>query len=431
MNQTRTTPTRHRDDGGAWRGLVVLPTADGQVSLLRDGVVRWRDGRIVDLDAGGTTTAEAAQAPRPGNDRAMLIAPAFVDLHCHWSQGHVRGRFSGNLLDWLRDSIWPAEAELADMARARQLGEDFLAALLGAGTGAALLFGPPFLAASERFLAIAPRGFFDGPAIMERNGPESMLRPATEMLDSIAALAPDCRQRIAISPRFAPNLSEAGLERCAEIAGEFGLLCQSHLSESLQEVAWVRELFPEARDYTDVYDQAGLLGPRFVVAHGVHLRDRELQRLAETRTVLAHCPTSNEALSSGRMPLERVRRHGVRWVLATDVGAGPLLSQWDTIRACLEVHARERVEVAACEAFCRATVIPGSVLADQDRALAGLGTLQTGAPAHLVAYSMPAGCDERSDAEEILRSLAFSDRDDLEQLPDAIVHWGRPFDIDA
>ena len=117
MNQTRTTPTRHRDDGGAWRGLVVLPTADGQVSLLRDGVVRWRDGRIVDLDAGGTTTAEAAQAPRPGNDRAMLIAPAFVDLHCHWSQGHVRGRFSGNLLDWLRDSIWPAEAELADMAR--------------------------------------------------------------------------------------------------------------------------------------------------------------------------------------------------------------------------------------------------------------------------------------------------------------------------
>ena len=361
----------------------------------------------------------------------MVITPAFVDLHCHWSQGHVRGRFSGNLLDWLRNSIWPAEAELADMTRARQLGEDFLAALLGAGTGAALLFGPPFLAASERLLAIAPRGFFDGPAIMERNGPDSMLRPATEMLDSIAALAPDCRQRMAISPRFAPNLSEAGLERCGEVAREFGLLSQSHLSESLQEVAWVRELFPHAVDYTDVYDRAGMLGPRFVVAHGVHLSDRELQRLAETQTVLAHCPTSNEALCSGRMPLERVRRHGVRWVLATDVGAGPLLSQWDAIRAFLEVHASEQVEVTACEAFCRASAIPGSVLADQDRALAGLGTLRPGAPAHLVAYSMPAGCDDHSDVEDILRTLAFSDRDQLERLPDAIIHWGTSLHLEG
>ena len=208
--------------------------------------------------------------------------------------------------------------------------------------------------------------------------------------------------------------------QCGAAVQALALAAQSHLSENLDEIAWVRELFPQAIDYTDVYDRAGLLGPRTVMAHGVHLSARELDRLAATGTMLAHCPTSNAALGSGRMPLELIRKHGVDWVLATDVGEGPLLSQLDVMRACLEQHAGH-AEIAATEALSRSTAIPGAFLARLDPTLAGLGTFEPGAPAHIVALPRPAG---RADAEGLLRSLLKTPREALETLPLQVVSWG-------
>lgn len=391
-------------------GTVLLPNVQGAVDLIARGRVHFADGRI--------SAVEPLLPDEPCDNH--LILPGFVDLHCHWPQAHVRGQFSGQLLPWLRDSIWPAEAAFADDAYALLCAEQFLTDAVSAGTCAALLFGPPFVSASQQFYTVAPAGFIDGPALMECNAPPELMRSVAEMLADLSRLPAHLLEKIVISPRFAPNMTADGLRLAGKFAKDNALPCQSHLSENLDEIAWVKQLFPDALDYTDVYDRAGLLHAKSVMAHGVFLSDRELARLAESQTMLAHCPTSNVALGSGRMDLAQLRKHGVRWVLATDVGAGPLLSQLDTMRTFLAIH-QEHVSVTATEALCRSTAIPGQFLADIEPNLSGLGTLAVGAPAHLAIFDRPAG----NEAETILLNLLTNPRESLETLPVEVVLWGR------
>lgn len=394
---------------GEATGSVLLPSVDLQVRWLRHATVRWQAGRICAVQ-------EHGGPPPPG---APLLVPGLVDLHIHWPQSHVRGQFAGALLPWLRQSIWPAEAAFADSQVATARAAAFLQATARAGTCAGLAFGPPFAAASAAFHALAWPGWLEGPALMEVEAPAELLQSTASMLAQLQLISAWRERRIAISPRFAPNLPAESLALCGAAAVRAGLAAQSHLSENLDEIAWVAALFPAARDYTDVYDQAGLLGPHVVMAHGIHLSDAELSRLAATQTLIAHCPTSNEALGSGRMPLERLRQAGVPWVLATDVGAGPLLSQLDTMRAFLQAH-RDLAEVSACEALCRATAVPGRWLGQFDLQLADLGTFHLGAPAHVVALPRPAGAS----AEEVLRNLLTAPASALETLPTGVWVWG-------
>ncbi len=393
---------------GAVRGAALLPQSDGTVAFLPHAELAWEHGRF--------TVVRALTTPLPAD--APLLLPGFVDLHCHWPQAHVRGQFAGQLLPWLREAIWPAEAAFRDLAVARQRAQAFVAAITRAGTCAGLFFGPPFAEATPVFLAQAPHGFLEGPAIMSQNAPDALLRPAQATLDLLQALH---SQRVAITPRFAPSVDAAGLAACGTLAQATGWPVQSHLAENLDELAWVRQLFPQAVDYTDVYDQAGLLGPRTVLAHGVHLPDRALARLAASGTLIAHCPTSNEALGSGRMPLERLRAAGVPWVLATDVGAGPKLSQLHVMQRFLAIHAGH-APVSATEALARATAIPGAWLAQFDPGLSGLGTLAVGAPAHIVALPRPDGAAP----EPLLQALLDRPAATLEQLPTQVTLWGAP-----
>ncbi len=397
---------------GCISGVLLCPTADGTVTKTI-GELSWQDGRF-------TTIEPSAQAA------ARIIIPGFVDLHTHWPQGHVRGTFDGQLLPWLRDFIWPAETAFRDLKLAQTRGQQFAMDLLRAGTTTALTFGPPYVATC---LQTALNLFaYDGPALMEVNAPADMCASAIDtlaMIETWSNHSPDHRlSQIVVSPRFAPSMSVEGLRACGEFAEKHGLLVQSHLSENLDEIAWVAELFPEATDYTDVYDRAGLLGPRTVMAHGIHLSDRELTRLAETATTIAHCPSSNEALQSGRAPIERYREHGVAWVLATDVGAGPNVSQLDAMAAFLRQHEAAGVPVTASEALARATLFPGRFLADHDDSRGGLGTLDEGACADLIALQLPAGCSPGDDAETLLRGLLEADRATFETLPSYVVRSG-------
>jgi guanine deaminase len=357
----------------------------------------------------------------PAPAEAPLILPGFVDLHIHWPQSHVRGQFSGQLLPWLRESIWPAEAEFAAPALATRRAAEFLHATSRAGTCGGLAFGPPFASASAAFQALAWPGWLEGPALMERHAPAEMLQPVAETLAQLEQLPGWQQRRTAVSPRFAPNVAAEGLALSGQRAREAMLAVQSHLSENTDEIAWVAELFRDSLDYTDVYDRAGLLGPHVVMAHGIHLSDRELARLAATGTLIAHCPTSNEALGSGRMPLERLRGAGVPWVLATDIGAGPQLSQLDTMRAFLNIH-KGLADATATEALCRASAVPGHWLGQFDPSLAGLGSLAVGAPAHLVALAPVPG----DDAETVLRNVLQAAPANTETLPRAVWVWGQP-----
>jgi len=137
----------------------------------------------------------------------------------------------------------------------------------------------------------------------------------------------------AFTPRFAVSCSAAMLRSSARAAAEAGAYWQTHLAEDRGEVAEVKRLFPDAIDYTDVYDRAGGLAPRAILAHAVHLSDREVARLADSGAAVAHCPSSNLFLASGAMPLSRYLAAGMRLGLGTDVAGGPDVTLFNVMRA--------------------------------------------------------------------------------------------------
>jgi guanine deaminase len=140
------------------------------------------------------------------------------------------------------------------------------------------------------------------------------------------------RLRYAFTPRFAVSCTADMLSESASLARSMGAYWQTHVSEDRGEMAEVARLFPEALDYVDVYDRAGGLGPRSVLAHAIHLSDRELGRLVESGTRVAHCPASNLFLASGVMPLARYLEAGLSVGLGSDVAGGPDASIFTTMR---------------------------------------------------------------------------------------------------
>jgi guanine deaminase len=334
----------------ALRGPVCWPLSPTEAVYLDDGVV-----------------APDLPAPRPATEddpppARGVVVPAFADWHFHWVQRGIAGRGGDTLLAWLERTTWPEEKRFADPDVCRREAPDAVAALRGVGTLAGAAYASPHAESAAAFLDAAPRPFVCGPAVMTSGGPSALRRGLTETLHEIELLADRFGARVVVSPRFALSCDDTTLAALGALARRRGLAVQTHLAETGDEVAAVARAFPSARDYLDVYARAGLVGPRTLLGHAIHVSDGELARIAAARAAVVHCPTSNLALGSGRMEIERVRAHGVRWLLGTDVGAGPDLSMLDPIAAALSVH-DGFADVTAVELFHRATLGPAAVLA--------------------------------------------------------------------
>jgi guanine deaminase len=170
----------------------------------------------------------------------------------------------------------------------------------------------------------------------ERIDPQSILRTSLRQSAQLCETwhgHDGGRLRYAFTPRFAVSSTPELLRESASLAAQYGAYWQTHLSEDAGELDEVRRLFPEAIDYLDVYDRAGGVGERAILAHAIHLSDREIARLAERGAHIAHCPASNLFLSSGMMPAGRYLEAGINVGLGSDVAAGPELSLFSVMRA--------------------------------------------------------------------------------------------------
>jgi guanine deaminase len=373
------------------RGAVLSPLAAGGDSFVPDGVVSFAQGVLVD------TPGEPEIVGDLGRD-GLLLVPGFVDVHIHLPQFRVRGQFQDALLPWLRGSIWPEEARFADRAYRASVAAEFRDALLAAGTTAAVVYGSPHEASAETVLRdLAPLTVRGGDVLMDRNSPEALARSTDEALRGAAALAGRWGDRYALTPRFVPTCTPELLRGLGGIAASTGAFVQSHVAENLDEVAWVAALHPEARSYLDVYERAGLLGPRCILGHGIHLDEDDLDRLVATGTWIAHCPTSNVALGSGRMPYGRMARRGVSIALATDVGAGPDVSMLD-VMACFLAVQRDDPAVDPLLALRLATLSGARAMGEGERR----GTLEPGRAADVVGLRIPGGLERGESGREVL-----------------------------
>jgi guanine deaminase len=296
-----------------------------------DGAIAYDDGTITDV---GDFAAVRERHPGAAiEDRSGCIAlPGFVDTHVHFPQIPVIGAMGLQLLDWLDQRTLPEEVRMGDPSYAHAAAERFTRLLAGNGTTSALVFGAHFPDAQNALFEAADRQglrIASGLVVSDRNLEPELEVPPELAYDRSKALQDRWhghgRLRYAVTPRFSLSCTPEMLDACHALLGD-GVLFTSHVNESLGEIDFVRRLFPQARDYLETYERAGLLSDHAVLAHNVHVSDSELKRLAATRTAVAHCPSSNAFLASGIFPMTRHVAAGVRFGMGTDVGAGTGLS---------------------------------------------------------------------------------------------------------
>lgn len=321
------------------------------LSPLAAGGIRWDADGVLEVDPAGRIASVGAAAERPELANAALdlrpwvLLPGMVDLHAHLPQLPNAGLGAGlDLLAWLDRYIFPLEREWADPTVAQRLAPLAFDAFAAVGTTTVLLYGTVYARSLDAaFHAADAHGIraVIGKVMMDRITYDETIDLSTILDRSLRESIELCerwhgrdagRLRYAFTPRFAVSCTADMLRASADAARAAGALWQTHVSEDRGEMAEVARLFPEARDYVDVYDRAGGLGPRTVLAHAIHLSDRELARLVETDTRVAHCPASNLFLASGVMPLARYLEAGLTVGLGSDVAGGPDLSIFDAMR---------------------------------------------------------------------------------------------------
>lgn len=328
-----------------------------------DGLLIVDAGKI--LDRGPFDVVHARFPDVPVESFAgKLICPGFIDGHVHYPQLGVMASHGHQLLDWLRAYTFPQESAFADPAFAAAKARRFVQELLRHGTTTALTLctvHPGSVDALAEAALDEDLRLILGKVMMDCNAPADLLDTPERAYDESAALIARWHGRgrlgYAITPRFAGTSSREQLAIAGTLRREHpSVYVHTHLAENRAEVAWMRQLFPERDHYTDIYSHYGLLGERSVLAHGIHLDHAELRLLADTRSVIAFCPTSNLFLGSGLFPLRRVQRYGVRVALATDVGAGTSLCQLRTLAEAYKVLQLQQTALTAHAGWYMATL---------------------------------------------------------------------------
>jgi guanine deaminase len=295
-----------------------------------------------------------------------LILPGFIDAHIHFPQYRMLAAPGVDLMDWLNRFTFAEEARYADAAHAAAAAEVFLDRLFAHGTTMAAAYSSVHMVAAEALFAVAERrgmALITGKTLMDRNAPDAVRDDAASGVSDSERLIKKWhdrgRLRYAVTPRFAITSTEAQLQAAGKLyRSHSGVYMQTHLSESAGEIEMVKSLFPDARDYADVYDRCGLLGRRSLFGHGIHLSERECARLSETGSVVVHCPTSNTFLGSGLLDIDHITdpRRPVRFAVATDVGGGLSYSMLATLAEAHKVAQLRGRRLSALDAFYLATL---------------------------------------------------------------------------
>ncbi len=328
--------------------------------------VRFRAAHWLLIDAGRIVAVQpqAPDASYTHHDHAgRLLTPGFIDTHVHMPQIEVMASHGAELLDWLTTYTFPAEARYADAAVCEMSAARFLDALLAHGTTSAMVFPTVHKASADALFAAAQqRGMrvIAGQCLMDRNAPpELTVNVDQSERDSEALIARwhgAGRLAYAATVRFAPTSTDAQLAMAGRLLQRHdGLYLQTHVAENHAEIEWVRQLFPDARSYLDVYARHGLVGARSVLAHGIWLDAQDHALLARERAAIAHCPTSNLFLGSGLMPWRALADAGVAVAMASDVGGGTSLSMQRTLAAAVQVQALQQTRLPAWLALYAAT----------------------------------------------------------------------------
>lgn len=307
--------------------------------------------------------------------RGKLIVPGFVDAHIHYPQTEMIGAYGEQLLSWLENYTFPVERQYHNPDHAARMSAFFLSQLLGNGTTTALVFGTVHPQSVDALFSAAQRlnmRLIAGKVMMDRNAPDYLTESAEQSYQQTQALIARWHNRgrlgYALTPRFAPTSSPELLAVVRRLREEWpDTWLHTHLSENIDEVAWVKALWPAHEGYLDVYHHYRLTGKRSVFAHAIHLQEPEWECLHSTDSAVAFCPTSNLFLGSGLFRLQTCRQKRVRMGIGTDIGAGTTFNMLQTLGEAYKVAQLQSYKLCASDAFYHATLGGAHALDLDDR----------------------------------------------------------------
>jgi len=365
------------------RGHLIDSPESGKLRERKDAAILVENGRIVEVGAYNLLHKKTPRKVRWLHNARVAVFPGLIDLHSHLPQYPAVAKGQSELLPWLRQYIFPLEREFS-VQKAKKESAAFFHELARHGTTTAMLYASiheqscdaAFQAAEKSGLRIIM-----GKLMMDI-GSYGQLQPKKILSISLLESETLCEKwhgagdgllEYAFSPRFAVSCSQKLMKGAAELAVRHSAYIQTHLAENFEEIEKVRNQFSWAADYTDVYDQCGLLTPRTVLGHCIHLSEREMDVLAGSGSRVAHCPTANLFLASGIMPLEKLYDRGIPVGLGTDVAAGSELNLWQVMRSAIESQKarsfyEKNVRVPSpAEVFYMATQGAAEILGKGDR----------------------------------------------------------------
>lgn len=356
-------------------------------TYIEDAGLLIQDGLITQRGLFSDVAASAPDAPVTDH-RPHLMMAGFIDTHIHFPQVQVIASWGSQLLDWLNNYTFPEETRFVDKDHCDRMAVAFFDQLVAHGTTTASAFCSVHKESADAFFTEATKRhmrMLGGKVMMDRNAPDGLRDTPQSGYDDTKALVSEWhgtgRNGYVITPRFAITSTPAQLEMAQALAAEHpDCHVQTHLSENKDEIAYTAELYPETRDYLDVYQSHGLLGPKTLLGHSIHLKAREIDALAETGAHPVFCPTSNLFLGSGLFDDSGLRARGISNGIATDVGAGTSYSMLQTLNEGYKILQLQGQSLHPLQAFHWVTRGNACVLGLEEK----IGTLDPATEADLV-----------------------------------------------
>ena len=362
-----------------YKANILFTPERSRFEVLENGYIAVEDGLVAGVAADLSSLADLCSFVCDEADVTdfgdSLLIPAMNDMHVHAPQYRNQGiAMDLELLQWLQNYTFPEEMKYADEVYARRMYSRFIRDLWRFGTMRACVFATVHTESTRLLMHLfqeAGMGALVGKVAMNRNCPDGLMESVDDMVSGNEALisefnVPNALVRPIITPRFVPSCTPDMLKACGELAAQYGLPVQSHLSENTSEIAWVQSLEKDSTSYGDAYDRYGLFGQTpTVMAHCVWTAGEELELIKRRGVMVAHCPTSNLNLASGLAPIRTFIEEGVPVGLGSDISGGHDLNIFRMMVYAIQVskmhyqHNHKKAFLTLSEAFWLATKSAG------------------------------------------------------------------------
>ena len=337
---------------------------ESHLRFIEDGLMLVRSGKVEWFGQWEEGKHLIPEGIRVRDYSGKMIVPGFIDTHIHYPQSEMVGAYGEQLLEWLNKHTFPAERRYNDIEYAREMSAFFIKQLLRNGTTTALVFGTVHPESVDALFEAAHNinmRMIAGKVMMDRNAPDYLLDTAETSYTQSKALIErwhrNGRLLYAITPRFAPTSTPEQLAMAQRLREEYpDTYLHTHLCENKDEIAWVKSLYPDRKNYLDVYHHYGLTGKNSVFAHCVHLEEQEWDCLRDSGSSIAVCPTSNLYLGSGLFNLKKAWHKQIKVGMGTDIGAGTTFNMLQTLNEAYKVMQLQGWRMSAYEAFYLATL---------------------------------------------------------------------------